>query len=1126
MRVPAFGRMPDQSMKHTFTGLRVLRGLPIASVACALACCLLMTAARAGAADLQRWDHLTDIIFQHLTQDRGLPNEIATAVAEDADGFIWIGTLGGLARWDGHRFRVYKPDARIAGSLPDSYIQTLHRDAQGTLWIGTSGAGLARYDREQDRFVSLPGGAGGIRSVSIRSVIDDGAGGLWVAGNGGLDHFNPATGAIRHASIDGPASDTSDERVQAVLKDREGTLWVGTGKGLYKGPKRGSAPDTGAAQRFEYVPLPVPAGQLAELQSLFEDSGGRIWIGTTQHGAFVIAPGKNVALAIRDTTTPGALLLAQITSIAEIRPGEIWLATLGDGVVTVQADSLKTRHIRSAPLLSASLRDNSVRHLLLDRSGAVWLATNRGVSYHDPRQTAVSTLFGVTAPVGDSARPVIGTEISWILPAPDQRVWLGTHQSGVDIIDPASGAVKRLQPNPLKADSALPQDIVVALERAPDGGVFIGTKRGLYKADGAARRITRIGVAGRDASASTWALLAAQNTLWIGGTADGLWKLDTLTGRSSKMPMAGGQRFSDNRIFVLAPGPAGSLWVGTRNGLNRFDPATGRIESSLPKPGDPASLAAGFITTLLTDRQGRLWVGTYGGGIHRLDTADSLGVARFTRISTAQGLPNDNINALLEDQQGNIWASTDDGLVVIDPQSLSVRALRRSEGVVLPTYWTGAAAKTAAGELLFGGAGGLTIVRPELLKPLQYRPPLVATDVQIGGRALPLARLRPAANGVLAPLQINPDANSLALEFAALDYAAPDRVRYAYRLQGFDADWISSDPSGRRAAYTNLPPGNYRLQIRNTTRNGSWDERMLELPVAVLPAWYQTLWFRVLLVLAGLTAIVTVVQIRTRFLRSQQQELERRVQARTSELAEVSAALQEKSRALEEASVTDPLTGLRNRRFLTQHIDLDTAMSIRRIESQPPNGAHTDNDTIFLVVDADHFKQVNDAYGHMAGDAVLVQFGQRLQKVMRESDYLVRWGGEEFLAVARATNRDRAEELAERICRIVADHAFTLDDGRRIRMTCSVGFACLPFVAAHPRALGWQEVVNLADVALYTAKHVGRNGWVGLHATGETEIAGLPDKVRASPRALVRNRQLRLSSSQQHAAALEALPAE
>ncbi len=1075
----------------------------------------------AAAAQGQRWDHLTDIIFQHLTQDRGLPNEIATAVAEDADGFIWVGTLGGLARWDGHRFRVYKPDARIAGSLPDSFIQELYRDARGTLWIGTSGAGLARYDREHDRFVTLPGGPGGLRSVSIRGLIDDGAGGLWVAGNGGLDHFNPATGAISRISIERPVSDAGDERVQAVLKDRQGRLWVGTGKGLYRSRAQGA----GAAPAFEFVALPVPSGQLAELQSLFEDSGGRVWIGTTQHGAFVIAPGKDTPLAIRDTNTPGALLLAQITSIAEIRPGEIWLATLGDGIVTVQADSLKTRHIRSAPLLSASLRDNSVRHLLLDRSGAVWLATNRGVSYHDPRQTAVSTLFGVSAPVGDSARPLIGTEISWILPAPDQRVWLGTHQSGVDIIDPASGAVKRLQPNPLKVDSALPQDIVLALERAPDGGVFIGTKRGLYKADADGRRVARVGVAGRDASASTWALLAEQNTLWIGGTTDGLWKLDTRTGRTSKMPMQGGQRFSDNRIFVLAPGPAGSLWVGTRNGLNRFDPGTERIENILPMPGDAASLAAGFITTLLTDTDGRLWVGTYGGGIHRLDSAASA-APRFTRISTAQGLPNDNINALLQDNQGNIWASTDDGLAVIDPQSLSVRALRRGEGVVLPTYWTGAAAKTAAGELLFGGAGGLTIVRPELLKPLQYRPPLVATDLRIGGQAMPLARLRPAAGGAIAPLQINPDANSLALEFAALDYAAPDRVRYAYRMQGFDADWISSEPSGRRAAYTNLPPGDYRLQIRNTTRDGNWDERVLELPLTVLPAWYQTLWFRLLLAFAALTAIVAVVQIRTRFLRRQQLELERRVQARTSELAEVSAALQEKSRALEEASVTDPLTGLRNRRFLTQHIDLDTAMSLRRIESQLPAGPQADTDTIFLLIDADHFKQVNDAYGHMAGDAVLVQFGQRLQKVMRESDYLVRWGGEEFLAVARATTRDRAEELAERICRIVADHAFILEDGRRIRMSCSVGFACLPFVSAHPRVLGWQEVVNLADVALYAAKHVGRNGWVGLHATDQTDVTGLPDKVRASPRALVRSRQLRLSSSQKQGLVFEALPAE
>ncbi|HMC15549.1 MAG TPA: diguanylate cyclase, partial [Albitalea sp.] len=638
-------------------------------------------------------------------------------------------------------------------------------------------------------------------------------------------------------------------------------------------------------------------------------------------------------------------------------------------------------------------------------------------------------------------------------------------------------------------------------------------------------RVERMTVGERDPSAATWSLLVDGNTLWLGGMSDGLWKIDLASGAAAPLLREPTRSLTDQRVVVLAKGPAGSVWIGTRHGLNRYEPASGALQRIVPDVAADG-LSAGFITALFTDRRGRLWVGTYGGGINLLDSLAPRDPLRFRHLTTAQGLPDDNINALLEDRSGRLWVSTDSGLAVVDPDTLEVRALRRAEGVLFPIYWTGSAALSADGDLLFGGAGGMTILQADKLQRWRYRPKVVVTDLRIGGKRLPAGRfMQDAASAAAAPLSIAPGSNSLAVEFAALDYSAPERNRYAYKLEGFDSDWVASDASRRLAAYTNLPPGDYRLLLRGSNRDADWTDEMLALPLQVQAAWYQTLWVRALALVAGLAALYGIVQGRTRFLRARQLELERKVQERTARLEEVSAALQEKSRVLELASICDPLTGLHNRRFLADHMESDAALSLRRSQGAIDSAAAppADADLVFFLVDADHFKRVNDIYGHAAGDAVLVQLGQRLRSVMRDSDHVVRWGGEEFLAVARHADRARAEELAERIRCIVADSVFILDDGRTVPVSCSVGFAAFPFIGADPAGLAWNDVVNLADLALLAAKRMGRNCWVGMHAGSVARAAGLLARAQQDAAQAVRSGELRTSSDKDNAETLAAL---
>jgi diguanylate cyclase (GGDEF)-like protein len=982
----------------------------------------------------ERWAGLADTVFQHLVRDNELPNAaIPTAATQDGDGFLWIGSQNGLARWDGYHFRVYRANPGKAGELPDNFIQTLLTDARGVLWIGTTSGGLARYDREHERFVVYPVGPKGLSHVSVRAIADDGDGGVWVATEAGLDHViagSDVIGHLRH-SEDDPTS-LPDNRVRGLLRDRHGTLWVGTATALARLDK-GSA-------RFERVPLPAAAGKVPSPWSFLEDTAGRIWVGTIRQGAYVIDSHTSGARAVQESDAAHSTLQNEgVSSIVEVVPGQVWLGTLGQGIVAVDVASSQTRRIRRDLTQPASLADDSIQGMFKDRSGLIWICSDRSISRHDPSHPGVITVFGA------SSRPdsISDPDVDAILPMPDGRIWLGLGSKGIDVIDPAGARVASLRPDPLRPETALPKDYINAFAASDSSDVYVGTEVGLYRVDRGARTAVRVNIPQRDPTAQVWALLLDNNVLWVGGY-DGLWAVQLDASKSSVSHADSISGLTDQRITTISRGGGNSLWVGTKNGLNRLDLSTRAVERILPEPANPTALAAGYITSLLTDTRGHLWIATFGGGVNILQSRSADGRPKFTRLGIAQGLNNDNADKLLEDSKHNIWVGTDDGLAVINEQTLAVRALRRAEGLPISSYWVGSGAATAQGEMLFGGVGGLTVVRPSQLTRWTYQPPVVVTDIRIGGKST--VDTRP-------PLRIEPGANSIAVEFSALDYSAPERNRYAYRLDGFDSAWIDTEASHRVAAYTNLPPGNFTLQLRGSNRDGVWSETTVALPVRVLPDWYQTLTFRVALTLAALALVAGLVQGRTVYLRRNQRDLERQVVQRTAEL-------RESQRQLEQIAYEDTLTALPNRRMFTE--EFRELLMLARLQNQR---------FALLLIDLDRFKQVNDSRGHDAGDALLIEAAIRLQAAVRKSDCVARLGGDEFgVLVAQNPAATDIESICQRII-----ESFEMPvpiTGTEVKSSASIGVAVFP---DHGATL--DSLYKSADVALYEAKRAGGNMW-------------------------------------------------
>ncbi len=866
-------------------------------------------------AGAKRWAKLAEPVFARLGQEQGLPSGLHLALAQDDRGFIWIASSNGLARWDGYRTRIYRPIEHDRHSLPDAFVQSLHVDARKRLWVGTSGGGLARYDAEHDHFIRMPTGPNGLSHISINALTDDGSGGIWVATDRGLNHIAADGNTITQMHEKEPdLGDLNVSRFKAVLRTRDGNLWVGGANGLFLRPN--------GLRRFQQI----SDGDKLPVSQLFQDSRGKLWIGSEKNGIWWrdAASGQLQQLLVEPNDRPHANFASSwITAIAEPTPGDMWFGSFGQGVLRLFNGHVQ--HIEHEPSLPYSLSNSSVFDLLPDRSGLLWAATNRGVSRVDPGNSAILPL----ASIPNQPHKISDTDVRSLLYLPNGTVWMGLGSNGVDIVDPERGRISALRPNPQDPDHALSGNRVWHMLATGPNTVYLATDRGLYRARADGSDLQRIRLESRAINGAVRALALHDNYLYV-GTIDGLWLLD-LIGRPgpARIRPKGAEQLPDQRIAALTPGPDGHLWIGTRSGLHRYLPQTGQLESYLPNANDPHALAPGIVSSLLFDKKNRLWVASLDGGINLLEP----GSTRFRHVRRAQGLSNEAVNCLVPDQSGQIWASTDDGLAIINPNTLKARMLQRADGVVLTSHWAGSCIKTAHGELLFGANGGVNLVRPAQLRHWQWQAPVVLSEIRVGNLHVPPHRFNLGSADNHATLEVAANRNSLSVEFAALDFSAPDKNRYAWQLEGYDSEWTETDALQRRASWSKLPPGQYRLRIRGSNRNGQFNPEERQVAIVVAPSWYQTWWFHTLQALAGLAVLFGIIHLRTRYLEKNRQALERQVVERTTELEQNRRQLEQSNEHLNRANhdlahSAETLRELsRIGRDITANLDLEAAFA-------------------------------------------------------------------------------------------------------------------------------------------------------------------------------------------------------
>jgi signal transduction histidine kinase/ligand-binding sensor domain-containing protein/DNA-binding response OmpR family regulator len=850
----------------------------------ALLCCM---ASAAGAPAPSR-----PLRFEHLSVDQGLAQESVLAIAQDAEGFMWFGSQGGLSRFDGYRFVNYRSSTSDPRSLVNNWVRVLHVDRRGRMWVGTDG-GLDRYDPATRSFVRYaPGDSGrtGTGSRRIRTIIDDGKDGLWLGTGDGLQHFDPATGRYQvwHHRASDPAS-LADDQISALVLDARGTLWIGTAAGV------DSLAHPGAP--FVHHGVPDAEPKFNAIIALAVGADQTLWVGSL--GGLESWPIQSATPhPTRRRYGPAeGLMPGAVPSLYLDPEGKVWVGTYADGLYLWDGAGKRFANYRHLPGDNRSVGDNQISALYRDRLGTFWVGTwFAGVSRVDLSSGGFARI------VRQNSEPhiLLDNKVRAIVDDGAGRLWVGSNE-GLSHLDPASGEARFYRHDPADKNSLVGQ-MASALAFARDGALWVGSTNGATRINTSTGAMERTVFAGGDPDSNNIRGILSDRAgmLWL-TSRGGLHQLDPASGkvRTYQHDPQQPASLSDNIGRPLLEDRSGRLWIGTFDGLELLDRASGKFRHFKHHAADPASLSHDEVHYLLEDSKGTLWVGT-AGGLNRMLVGQD-GSISFQRYTVQNGLVDEGVAAMLEDGSGKLWVSTNSGISRLDPASGQWRHYSALDGTIEGAYFDASALRTAAGTMYFGGFNGLTAFMPDAIRDNALAPRAVITGFQIFNRPAELVHpgLLKAPIEHTRALTLAAADSVFSFEFSGLHFAAPQRNRFAYQLVGFDEAWVATDAARRFATYTNLDPGSYTFRVKAANKDGVWSEQAATIAITILPPWWKTWWFRSAVALLIIGSAWAYYRARLSGLERQKLLLERQVSERTVEIGQQNRLLEHQKTELE-----------------------------------------------------------------------------------------------------------------------------------------------------------------------------------------------------------------------------------
>lgn len=828
------------------------------------------------------------IKFENIGSRQGLPQASIHCIWQDSKGFIWIGTELGVNRYDGYDFIVYNPDVKNPQSLSNNWVYSVYEDHLGNLWIGTDD-GLNRFNREKEVFIRYfhdPEESNSLSNNKVYTIYEDRSGVLWIGTDNGLNKFERKDETFKRYQFEpeNPQS-LSNNYIRSIFEDASGALWVGTDNGLNKlnrqeetwlriqsdskdpnslshnsidsicedsfgmlwiGTDRGLAQfdaRTGKSTRYRHIPRDSKSLSDDWIHVVYKDRSGTLWIGTDEGGLNRFDREKSEFTCYQnDPNNPNSLGSNRIYSMCEDQSGMIWVGTDGGAVSKFNSEPKRFKHFTHDSENRNSISHPFVRAFYEEKSGTLWVGTEGGLNKYDPENNRfIHYRYNPR-----DRRSLSNDRVFSIVKDSSGAFWIGTYGGGLNKFNPKSGTFIHYRHSPTVPNSLSDDRIRVIYEGQP-------------------------------------------GVLWIGTDGGGINKFETEKGIFTRYRHDPNDpdSLSHDRIWSILKSRSGKMWIATfGGGLDKFDPEKGRFSHYRFDPNDPNSLSNDYTVTLHEDRSGIIWIGSNGSGIIRFDPQKET----FSNYAESDGLPGSAVYGILEDNGGNLWVSTNNSLSRFNPQTKTFRNYDINDGLQSNEFNGGSRYKSPKGEMFFGGINGFNRFYPELIKDNPYIPNVVITNFRIFNKVVPIQEGKDGQSPLTKSItetdkiELSYRDNMLSFEFAALHYVFPDKNKYAYRMEGFNKDWIYTSAAQRFASYTNLDPGEYTFRVKASNNDGLWNEEGASLKIVIIPPFWETFWFRIVSVVFIISLIFLGFSARLRNIKAHQQKLERLVAEQTQDL--------------------------------------------------------------------------------------------------------------------------------------------------------------------------------------------------------------------------------------------------
>jgi ligand-binding sensor domain-containing protein len=881
-----------------------------------------------------------DLRFTHITTKDGLPNSLVFEIAQDKKGFIWFASNKGLVRYDGYNFRIFLPNNQRPQSISDKSVHKLLFDYDETLWISIQGRGLNKMDVETETFKYYfpdPNNPKSLSGNEVRQIYQHSDSTIWVATNKGLDYYDKANDCFVNilSQLKITANTVPNNYVNKIVFDNDNNIWILTkrGLGLYN-KKRKIIESLGTISGKKWIDtLTINDIQLTK-------DNNKLWFATSHNGLFcydiVSATVKNyltncgnisylylsskgqlfvyvdkTSVALYVLPKSGFLtdsvkkfnLNKQLISITQLRfveakNGEIFIGGIM-GLIKYDPEKGIT-YLESNNNVPSSIMSSNVEFIYIDNAQNLWVSLFRkGVDRANLQQKDFK--WYVNDPQNNKS--IAGNIISSIYEDSKKNIWVGCFENGVSIINKKNNSTHTIpiKPNdPSKINFNAPATMI----EDKDGYIWIGYYDGqLDKVDPRSYKITHYHQnypVGNPKRLDAWnlrkLLIDKFNNLWIASSM-GIVELERKTNQFIYHSLLYEDNYMQNYLYrTMYIGNDGIIWAGSQNGgLIRYDTTAKKFNHFLYDPKDTNSISSNMVYAIVEENE-KLWLGT-SQGLNVFNKKTNL----FERIAISDGMNDYSIYSILPDKLNNFWMSTDNGIIKFNKTSRNFVVFYESDGLPSNEYSTTAHCLSSTGEIYFGTYLGMVSFNPQELPVTQYKAHPKITDFKIFNRSI--APGDSFNNRTILTKQIcstkeiilSYKENDFILEFSALNYAAPEKIKYSYILEGYSDQWIHTTAQRRWAVFTGLPYGNYKFRLKATNNDGiECDENdQVVLSITITPPFWKALWFRVLLLIILAFIILMYFRWRINMVNIQKLQLEKSVRERTKELEEANVMLEE-----------------------------------------------------------------------------------------------------------------------------------------------------------------------------------------------------------------------------------------